>query len=102
MKTNTSIEVKCDCRIPFHSELVAYLEDLSGQDSPDHPGPTDLPHKEIIRQALISKMLFIKVHFARPMKRWRPKLLKSVQHMLNKDLVGTIRVGADEVTLIML
>lgn len=99
MNHPASIEVKCECTIPFQSELVGYLNHLS--DTPEDQ-LEKIPHKDAIRDALKSKMLFVKIRFARPIKQWRPRILKAAKSVLQKDLVGTIKVGKNEITLILL
>jgi len=101
MNPNTSIEVKCECKIPFHSELVDYLQDLS-INLPTQDLSNEIQHKEAMRQALSGKLLFVKIHLEKPIKEFRRKLLNAVKRMLNKDIVGTIKEGKDEITLIFL
>lgn len=100
MNHPASIEVKCECIIPFQSELVGYLNRLS--DSAPDDQLEKIPHKDAIREALKSKMLFVRIRFARPVKQWRPRILKAAKSVLHKDLVGTIKVGKNEITLILL
>ena len=97
--TTTSIEVKCECNIPFHSELTDYLQLLS---SDSISNQQEVPHKEAIRDALKNKLLFIKIHLTCPIKKIRSKLIAVARSGLNKELVGTIRVGKNEITLILL
>ena len=97
--TITSIEVKCECNIPFHSELTNYLQLLSSDSiSNQH----DVPHKEAIRDALKNRLLFIKIHLACPIKQIRSKLLAVVKNGLHKELIGTIKEGKNDITLILL
>ena len=97
--TITSIEVKCECNIPFHSELTNYLQLLS---SDSISNQQEVPHKEAIRNALKNRLLFIKIHLACPMKQIRAKLVAVARNGLNKELVGTIKEGKNEITLILL
>lgn len=98
---SATIEVKCECNIPFHAELVGYLSRIS-DNTPEEQSLEKIPHREAIREALKSKMLFIKIRFARPITQFRPRLIRAVRQALHKDLVGTIRVGKNEITLILL
>ncbi|HMJ45721.1 MAG TPA: hypothetical protein VK498_00230 [Ferruginibacter sp.] len=97
--TTTSIEVKCECNIPFHSELINYLQLLS---SDRISNLQEVPHKDAIRKALKDKLLFIKIHLTCPIKQIRSKLVAVVKTGLDKELVGTIKVGKNEITLILL
>lgn len=101
MQNTTSIEVKCECKIPFHAELVAYLQKLVTCSVQDQQNPSDVPHRKEICQAIHKKMVFIRINFAH-LKQLRPTLLKAFQLMLNKDVIGTIRVGKEEITFILL
>jgi len=102
MQNTTSIEVKCECKIPFHAELVTYLQKLVTNSVKDQQDPSDVPHRKEICQAIHKKMVFIRIDFARPIKQLRPALLKAFRLILNKDVIGTIRVGKDEITFILL
>ncbi len=99
---SATIEVKCECNIPFHAELVGYLNRISDNAPEEEQSLDKIPHREAIREALKSKMLFIRICFARPITQFRPRLIKAVRQALHKDLVGTIRVGKNEITLILL
>lgn len=100
MPSTTSIEVKCECTIPFHSELVGYLEqELNSPLTEDAP-VNKVPHRETIMRALQNRMLFIKV--TQPLKRLRPRLVRKLKKIFEKDFVGSIEVDADEITLILL
>ena len=100
MHITTTVEVKCECRIPFHSELVGYLEqELASPVTENAPLP-DVPHEETIRQAIQNKMLFIKI--IHPLRKLKPKMLERLKKLFKKDFVGTIRVGKDETTLILI
>lgn len=102
MQKTTSIEVKCECSIPFHSELESCLYKLlSGTVSEDQLRE-EVPHRDAIYQALQRRMLFIKINLGHPVKRWRAKLLLAVRRILGKELVGTIRLAKNAVTLIVI
>lgn len=98
----TSIEVKCECAIPFHAELVTCLQKLLSGNLTDDEIPNEVPHWQAIRQALHEKMLFIKIGYPRRIKSWRPRLVAAMRRILNKNIVGTIRAGDSAVTLILL
>jgi len=100
MNLPTTVEVKCDCKIPFHLELVAYLEQLFTNPNSE----TNMQQALKINQlgmALQRRMVFIKI--TNPIKgiRIRPKLLKNVKLLFNKDVVGTIKGARNEITLIL-
>lgn len=98
MQSNTSIEVKCECRIPFHDELVSYLQ--NSIDTHSRAVSPEMPHKDEIRRALVSRMVFIKM--VNPIRRGKKALLAAVKSLLKKDLIGTIKVGKDEITWIIM
>jgi len=99
MHKTTSIEVKCECTIPFHQELVGFLLSLVDK-SDEAPLPKDVPHREAICQAIQQKMLFIKIIRGRPAGKWRRRITAKLQDILNKKLVGTIKVD-DAITLVL-
>ncbi|HLA55422.1 MAG TPA: hypothetical protein VK623_04950 [Flavobacterium sp.] len=101
MNKITSIEVKCECNIPFHQELVAFLYKLLKGNMTNAQLPYEIPHREAISEAIQRKMLFVKIIFGHPVGRWRHRLVKAIQHILGKHLVGTIN-GHDGITLILL
>ncbi len=102
MPETTSIEVKCECKIPFHTELVACLHKLLNGSMTEDQFPREVPHRDEISRALHSKMLFIKVELAHPVKRWRYRIVRAVRQILGKDLVATIHAGKSAITLILL
>jgi len=96
--TTTTVKVKCDCKIPFQSELEQHLEQLITTETiTDIETVADF---KTVSAILRSKMIFIKV--TSPIKDIRPRLLKSLKLLLNKDLVGFIKGSKNEITLIML
>lgn len=101
MRNATSIEVKCECAIPFQSEIITYIEKVIDGSQEDYD-PGDVPHKEVITQAIRSKLVFIKFHFARSIKKIKPKLLQAIKKTFKKELIGTIREGKNEITFILL
>lgn len=102
MENLTSVEVKCECSIPFHSELTDYIQKLASGTINENYNEEQVPHKEAITHAIRSKMLFVKFGFAVSIKKVQPRLLKAIKKILKKELIGTIRVGKDEITLILL
>jgi|GEM_PF-1789638 len=102
MNENTSIEVKCDCKIPFHSELVAYLKKMFVKQGRKSDMSDFIPNQEEIANALKSKTVFIRVAFPAPVKGISPFVMKAIKNILRKDIVGVIRVGNDEITLVLL
>ena len=99
MNTTTTVAVTCDCKIPFHDELVNQLEQLFASpdaDLPDLMAPSQIKNRNMILQ---SKMIFVKI--TNPIKKVRPKLLETLRKLLNKELVGTIKGSKNEVTLIL-
>lgn len=102
MQKTTSIEVKCECSIPFHSELESWLYKLLSGSVSDEQLQEEVPHREAIYQALHRRMLFIKIKLVHPVKQWRHKLLIAVRRILGKELVGTIQAGKNAITLIVL
>ena len=101
MKKTTSIEVKCECIIPFHAELVVYLQNLLNGAVTESEFANEIPHRESICRAVQDKVLFIKISFARPVGQWRYRLLWAVRQILGKNVVGTIRNGR-QLTIVML
>ena len=99
MKATTTIEVKCDCKIPFHLELESHLEKLLISPEADLQFQTTANLRRM-NTILQSKLVFIKV--TNPIKNIRPRILKKVKHLLNKDLVGIIKGSKNEITLILL
>lgn len=102
MQKTTSIEVKCECSIPFHSELESCLYKLLSGTVSESRLPQEVPHRDAMCQALQRRMLFIKIKLGHPVKQWRAKLLQAVKRILGKELVGTIRIGKNAVTLIVI
>ncbi|MBD3581261.1 hypothetical protein [Flavobacterium selenitireducens] len=102
MNDSTSIEVKCDCKIPFHSELVAHLKRMFVKQGRKTESDNLILNQEEIADALKSKTVFIRVAFPEPVKKISPFVMKSIKNMLRKDIVGVIRVGNDEITLVLL
>jgi len=100
MQNETLIEVKCECKIPFHAELVGHLTKLVRNANKKESSEPQPQHSDAIRQAINSKILFIKMMY--PAKRGRSQLLKNVEKLFMKNLVGTIKVGKDEITFILL
>jgi len=101
MKTTTSIEVKCECIFPFHTELVVYLQNLLSGAVTENEFAKEIPHRESICDAVQDKVLFIKISFGRPVGQWRYRLLWVVRRIFGKNVVGTIRNGR-QLTIVML
>lgn len=102
MQNPTLIEVKCECKIPFHTELTNYLQKLLSGTISENYNEEEVPHKDVIAQAIRSKMLFISFGFTNSIKKVRPRMLKAIKKILKKEVVGTIKVGKGEITLILL
>lgn len=100
--SSTSIEVKCECKIPFHAELVNYIHKLLVGAIDEHFDANKMFHTNAVTQALRNKLVFIKLDFAHTLKRVRPKLLAAFKKTFKKELIGTIKVGKHEITLILL
>ncbi|GEP52262.1 hypothetical protein FNO01nite_29340 [Flavobacterium noncentrifugens] len=99
MKITPTVEVKCDCKIPFQSELEHHLEQLISR--PENPSNFQTAaNLKSLAAVLHHRLIFIKV--THPIKDMRPRLLKKVKQLLNKDLVGTIKGTKNEITLILL
>jgi len=99
MQTPTTVEVKCDCTIPFLSELESRLEQiLSNPKEEEDANLMDLPHIKNIKTVIQSRMIFVRI--TNPIKT-RSRLLASVGQLFHKELVGAIRGDANEITLIL-
>ena len=98
MQTPTTVEVKCDCNIPFLSELESRLEQILSNPKEDAANLMDLPHIKNIKTVIQSRMIFVRI--TNPIKT-RSRLLASVGKLLHKELVGAIRGDANEITLIL-
>jgi len=95
----TTVAVKCECEIPFQYELERHLERLISCPGtrPDFQTAADFKK---LTAVLHRKLIFIRV--THPIGNIRPMLVKTVKLLLNKDLVGTIKVAKNEITLILL
>lgn len=102
MNDSTSIEVKCDCKIPFHAELVAHLKKMFAKRGRRTEMDNLIANQDEIANALKSKTVFIRVEFPTPVKSISPFVMKAIKNVLRKDIVGVIRVGNDEITLVLL
>lgn len=99
MQTPTTVEVKCDCTIPFLSELESRLEQiLSNPKEEEDVNLMDLPHIKNIKTVIQSRIIFVKI--TNPIKT-RSNLLDSVKQLFHKELVGTIKGEKNEITLIL-
>ncbi len=100
MNTST-IELKCECHIPFQAELLQFIQRLANGAIDEDYDMNDVPHKDVIVQAIRSKLIFIKFNFTRSVKKIKPKLLEALRKTFQKELIGTIK-QKDEITFILL
>ena len=98
MQTPTTVEVKCDCTIPFLSELESRLEQILSNPKEEDANLMDLPHIKKIKTVIQSRIIFVKI--TNPIKT-RSNLLDSVKQLFHKELVGTIKGEKNEITLIL-
>lgn len=98
MQNTTIVEVKCDCTIPFRSELESRLEEILSSPTEGHSSLQDLPHIRNIKTVIQSKIIFVKI--TNPVKT-RSRLLDHVRQLFHKQLVGTIKGEKNEITLIL-
>lgn len=99
---SASIELRCECQIPFQAELLNFIQRLASGAIDENFDLNDVPHKDIIVQAIRSKIIFIKFRFARSLKKVKPRLLAALRKTFQKELIGTIKQGQDEITFILL
>ena len=98
MQTTTTVEVKCDCTIPFLTELESRLEQILSNPKEVEINLMDLPHIKNIKTVIQSRIIFVKI--TNPI-RTRSNLLDSVKQLFHKELVGTIKGENNEITLIL-
>ncbi|MFT3795544.1 hypothetical protein [Flavobacterium sp.] len=102
MKNPACIELKCECNIPFRTELTTYLQKLASGNINERYNEEEVPHKEAIVHALSSKLLFVTLDLTQSIRKVKPNMLRAIRKILKKEIVGTIMVGKGEVTLILL
>ncbi|SCY37871.1 hypothetical protein [Flavobacterium caeni] len=102
MTPHSFIELKCEFEIPFHDELNHFMQRLANSDTEYHSAAFHLPHKEAITQAMRNKLVYVKLNVEKPTQTIRPRLLAAIRKSFNKELVGTIRQGDDDITFILL
>jgi len=98
MQNTTIVEVKCDCTIPFRSELESRLEEILSSPIEGDTSLQDLPHIRNIKTIIQSKIIFVKI--TNPVKT-RSRLLDNVKQLFHKEVVGTIKGDKNEITLIL-
>lgn len=101
MPHQTTIEIKCDCHVPFYRELVAYIRNILESSDKSVIRSEEIPHRDEIRMALERELLFVKIQLAKPVGRWRYTLRRKLAKVLDKSVVGTIDTGRDSMTLIL-
>jgi len=99
MQTTTTVEVKCDCTIPFRSELETHLEQVLR--SPEHADTTlkELPHLRSMDVVIHSKIIFVKI--TNPIRKTRSVVLRTLKELFHKEMVGIIKGAKNEITLIL-
>lgn len=99
----TSVEVKCECRIPFHDELRSYFTHLL--ETPQEfatASSNGIKHLKEINDALHMKILLVAVDHDTPLLGWRDRTSQAVESTLHKSLLGTISSDARHTTLILI
>jgi hypothetical protein len=101
MENFTSVAVECDCRIPFHDELMRYFRRLFLNGSPRKRIKDCLLHREAIVEALRRRTIFIKLTSDTPGARLRPQALREAKKILGKDVVAMM-TGERNITVVMM
>ena len=102
MNSATSLELKCECAIPFHADLISYLTKLFSNGSSMPEPDSGVPHQQEIAEALEGKTIFVSVDFAHPVTTVRPATLKRIKNIFKKDIVGVMKIGAKEITYVLI
>ncbi|RZJ73588.1 hypothetical protein [Flavobacterium sp.] len=102
MHNTTSLELKCECTIPFRSDIIAYLEKLFNIGAEDAiPNPA-IPQEDAVAEALRNKALFVTVGFSQPVKKIRPAILKKLKSFFHKDIVAIMKSDNIQITYLLI
>lgn len=99
MQTTTTVEVKCDCTIPFRSELESHLEQVLGNPDQAKKKLKDLPNLRSMDVLIHSKIIFVKI--TNPIRKSRSLMLDTLKKLFHKEFVGIIKGAKNEITLIL-
>jgi hypothetical protein len=101
MYESATIEMKCDCPIPFHTELLYLIKDIFVHGKFSLREKTSiLPDGDVVVEALKGRPIFLNIGFKRPVKKIKPFIIKALQSLFKKDVVAIMKIGEDDFTLI--